>query len=322
MAGIDRLAAVYASIDVVRRGGTVSLSGVYAGEADILPMKTMFDKQITLRMGQCNVKRWVDDLLPLVEDPSDPLGVMDLVTHHAPLEDAPRPLRDLPEEGGRLHQGCPSPRAAEHGGSLGGRGVGGARWLPLHTPRYLARARHAVCCPRKKGRYRSERSAQRRRRQPPRPPPHSGARDEHRHRREEPQGQGRSRPGAPGQAGLARRYREAVVEIRLRQDVPRVLLRPVHRHRGGAHLLRACCRCSPAWSRSSPSSELSVKARAAERRGPRDHRAGRAGRHRGGDPRAHRADGRSHPPPDSRSSAASCWPSGRRQVTSARSAAR
>ena len=88
-AGIDRLAAVYAAIDLVRRGGTVSLSGVYAGDADILPMKTMFDKQINLRMGQCNVKRWVDDLLPLVEDPADPLGVMDLVTHHAPLEDAP-----------------------------------------------------------------------------------------------------------------------------------------------------------------------------------------------------------------------------------------
>ena len=89
-AGMDRLAAVYASIDVVRRGGTVSLSGVYAGEADILPMKTLYDKQITLRMGHCNVKRWVNDLLPLVEDPSDPLGVLDLVTHHAPLEDAPQ----------------------------------------------------------------------------------------------------------------------------------------------------------------------------------------------------------------------------------------
>lgn len=88
-AGVDRLAALYAAIDLVRRGGTVSLSGVYAGEADILPMKTMFDKQIGLRMGQCNVKRWVDDILPLVEDPSDPLGVMDLATHHAPLSDAP-----------------------------------------------------------------------------------------------------------------------------------------------------------------------------------------------------------------------------------------
>ena len=88
-AGLDRLAALYASIDLVRRGGTVSLSGVYAGDADVLPMKTMFDKQLSLRMGQCNVKNWVDGILPLVEDPADPLGVLDLATHHAPLDDAP-----------------------------------------------------------------------------------------------------------------------------------------------------------------------------------------------------------------------------------------
>ena len=88
-AGVDRLAAVYASIDTVRRGGTVSLSGVYAGDADIMPMKTLFDKQITLRMGQCNVKNWIDELLLLVEDIADPLGVMDLTTHSAPLDDAP-----------------------------------------------------------------------------------------------------------------------------------------------------------------------------------------------------------------------------------------
>ncbi|CAD5137498.1 S-(hydroxymethyl)glutathione dehydrogenase [Microbacterium sp. Nx66] len=97
-AGIDRLAAVYASIDAVRRGGTVSLSGVYAGDADILPMKTLFDKQISMRMGQCNVKNWIDDILPLVEDPSDPLGVMDLTTHHAALEDAPDLYRTFQEK--------------------------------------------------------------------------------------------------------------------------------------------------------------------------------------------------------------------------------
>ena len=53
-----------------------------------MPMRSMFDKQVTLRMGQCNVKHWIDDLLPLVEDPSDPLGVLDLVTHRVPLADA------------------------------------------------------------------------------------------------------------------------------------------------------------------------------------------------------------------------------------------
>ena len=66
--GVDRLTALYSAIDIVRRGGTISLSGVYGGAADPLPMLTMFDKQIQLRMGQANVKRWVDDIMPLLDD--------------------------------------------------------------------------------------------------------------------------------------------------------------------------------------------------------------------------------------------------------------
>ncbi|WP_458111933.1 glutathione-dependent formaldehyde dehydrogenase [Arthrobacter sp. R1-13] len=88
-AGVDRLAALHASLDAVRRGGTVSLSGVYGGQASPMPMLWMFDKQIQLRMGQCNVRNWTDELLPLVEDDADPLGVMDLVTHRAGLGEAP-----------------------------------------------------------------------------------------------------------------------------------------------------------------------------------------------------------------------------------------
>ncbi len=88
-AGIDRLSVLHASIDAVRRGGTISLSGVYGGMADPMPMLTLFDKQIQLTMGQCNVKRWISDLLPLVEAPSDPLGVNDLMTHEVPLDQAP-----------------------------------------------------------------------------------------------------------------------------------------------------------------------------------------------------------------------------------------
>jgi threonine dehydrogenase-like Zn-dependent dehydrogenase len=88
-AGIDRLHAIYLATDIVRRGGTISLSGVYGGEADPLPMMTMFDKQLTVRMGQANVKHWIDDLLPLVLDPSDPLGTESFATHRVPLEDAP-----------------------------------------------------------------------------------------------------------------------------------------------------------------------------------------------------------------------------------------
>lgn len=88
-AGVDRLAALHSSIDLVRRGGTISLSGVYGGTASPMPLLTMFDKQIQLRMGQCNVRSWIDDLLPLVEDSADPLGLDDFVTHRMPLSQAP-----------------------------------------------------------------------------------------------------------------------------------------------------------------------------------------------------------------------------------------
>jgi threonine dehydrogenase-like Zn-dependent dehydrogenase len=89
-AGVDRLSTLHLAIDVVRRGGTISLSGVYGGQTDPLPMLTLFDKQIQLRMGQANVKRWVDDILPLLTDDGDPLGVDEFATHHLPLSDAPR----------------------------------------------------------------------------------------------------------------------------------------------------------------------------------------------------------------------------------------
>ena len=74
----------------MRRGGTVSLVGVYGGQADPMPMLTLFDKQVQIRMGQANVKRWVDDLMPLVTDDSDPLGVESFATHRLPLADAPQ----------------------------------------------------------------------------------------------------------------------------------------------------------------------------------------------------------------------------------------
>src|SRR5436305_9322833 len=86
--GTDRLNALYLAIDVVRRGGTISLIGVYGGTADPLPMLTIFDKQIQLRMGQANVKKYVDDIMPLLTD-ADPLGVDTFHTHQLPLAEAP-----------------------------------------------------------------------------------------------------------------------------------------------------------------------------------------------------------------------------------------
>ncbi|MFE5188980.1 zinc-dependent alcohol dehydrogenase [Streptomyces sp. NPDC056628] len=85
---VDRLAALYTAIDLVRRGGTISLSGVYGGMADPIPLLTLFDKQIQVRMGQANVRRWADEILPYLTD-EDPLGVDDFATHRVPLSDAP-----------------------------------------------------------------------------------------------------------------------------------------------------------------------------------------------------------------------------------------
>jgi len=82
------MSALLTAIETVRRGGTISVIGVYGGQADPLPMMDLFDKGVTIRMGQAHVKRWIDDLLPLLGD-EDPLATSDFATHKLPLEQAP-----------------------------------------------------------------------------------------------------------------------------------------------------------------------------------------------------------------------------------------
>lgn len=96
--GIDRLDALHTALGAVQRGGTVSLSGVYGGMADPMPMMAMFDKGITLRMGQCHVRRWTDELAGIVEKEGDVLGLEQLATHRVPLEDAPEAYRMFQEK--------------------------------------------------------------------------------------------------------------------------------------------------------------------------------------------------------------------------------
>jgi threonine dehydrogenase-like Zn-dependent dehydrogenase len=93
--GVERLAALHSAIDSVRRGGTVSVSGVYGGAADPMPMFQMFDKQVQMRMGQANVRRWSDDILALLQQDEDVLGVETFATHHLPLEEAPEAYRSF-----------------------------------------------------------------------------------------------------------------------------------------------------------------------------------------------------------------------------------
>jgi threonine dehydrogenase-like Zn-dependent dehydrogenase len=87
---LEGLEALHTAVKSVWRGGTVSVSGVYGGEVDPVPLMEMFDRGVQLRMDQAHVRRRTDDLLPIVSDDRDPLGIRDLATHHLPLEDAPR----------------------------------------------------------------------------------------------------------------------------------------------------------------------------------------------------------------------------------------
>ena len=87
---IDRLAALSNAIKSVRRGGTVSVSGVYGGEVSPLPLMEMFDRGISMRLGQCHVRRWTDDIISVLLEDADVLGVESLATHHLPLEEAPQ----------------------------------------------------------------------------------------------------------------------------------------------------------------------------------------------------------------------------------------
>ena len=83
----DKLNALMSAIASTRRGGTLSISGVYLGYIPLFHIGDLFDRGITIRMGQANVRRWSDDILPLIED-DDRLGIDDLVTHVLPLEEA------------------------------------------------------------------------------------------------------------------------------------------------------------------------------------------------------------------------------------------
>ncbi|MBV9454311.1 MAG: glutathione-dependent formaldehyde dehydrogenase [Rubrobacter sp.] len=85
---LDRTNALRECMSSIRRGGTLSISGVYAGPVQMFPLGDLFDMQVQVRMGQANVRSWTDDILRVLGD-EDPLGTEDLATHYMALEDAP-----------------------------------------------------------------------------------------------------------------------------------------------------------------------------------------------------------------------------------------
>jgi threonine dehydrogenase-like Zn-dependent dehydrogenase len=86
-AGVDRMFALHSAIEIVGRGGTLSIVGVYAGQADPISMDTLFDKQVQIRMGQANAPYWTQEILPLLIA-GNAFDVDNFPTHHLPLADA------------------------------------------------------------------------------------------------------------------------------------------------------------------------------------------------------------------------------------------
>jgi threonine dehydrogenase-like Zn-dependent dehydrogenase len=84
----DRPTALREAIQACRKGGTVSIPGVYGGFIDKVPLGAAFAKGLTIRMGQTHVHRYMRPLLNRIQrDEIDPSFV---ITHRMALDDAPR----------------------------------------------------------------------------------------------------------------------------------------------------------------------------------------------------------------------------------------
>ena len=71
----------------VRRGGTVSILGVYGIPYDAFPLGQVFDKAISIRCGQAPVQRYIDELIKWIEEGR--IRLDDIITHRLPLAEAP-----------------------------------------------------------------------------------------------------------------------------------------------------------------------------------------------------------------------------------------
>jgi len=84
-------AALNAAIHATRNGGTVSVIGVYGPPWDLIDIGAAMNKGLTMRMGQCNVKRYQGHLLDLIR--KGYIAPKELITHRFALEDAPEAYR-------------------------------------------------------------------------------------------------------------------------------------------------------------------------------------------------------------------------------------
>ena len=74
-------------ISAVRRGGFVSVVGVYGIPYDAYPLGQIFDKGIKMAFGQAPVQKYIDELMRLLDEKK--IRLDDIITHRLPLSDAP-----------------------------------------------------------------------------------------------------------------------------------------------------------------------------------------------------------------------------------------
>jgi len=76
--------AIEIATQAVRKGGTVSLVGVYGARYNMFPLGDFFARNITLKMGQCPVHSYVDPILKLIQERK--IDPTDIITHKLPLD--------------------------------------------------------------------------------------------------------------------------------------------------------------------------------------------------------------------------------------------
>ncbi len=94
--GTDRPDALRFAIQSCRKGGSVSVPGVYGGLLDKFPFGAAFGKGLTFKMGQTHVQKYMEELLNLVLE--DKVDLADVISHRLTLEDGPSAYKHFNEE--------------------------------------------------------------------------------------------------------------------------------------------------------------------------------------------------------------------------------
>jgi len=91
--GFDRASALKQALLAVRKGGRVSIPGVYGGMTDKFPLGALMEKGLQVRTGQTHVQKYHRKLLAMIEEGK--LDTTFLISHHLPLEDAAEGYRNF-----------------------------------------------------------------------------------------------------------------------------------------------------------------------------------------------------------------------------------